>query len=264
MKKGETITIMVHRDSTPETRSIRVPVWAARAMSVAAGTLVVVILTAAALFTPIARTAARVPGLNREISRLRQENRQVTQLAATLAELEGRYDQVRAMLGIDIVPDRPPRIENVLPMARPILAAIPGETDPYDPNQATPVYWPLESFTFVTRGHSETGSGSGAHPGLDIAVPVETPIRASATGIVTEAGVDAEYGVYVRLIHVDDYETMYGHAMRVTVSVGDTVVAGQVIGLSGSTGRSTAPHLHFEVIKGGMSLDPGTVLREEI
>ncbi len=255
---------MVHRDGTPETRSLRVPVWAARVMAVTAGTLVVVILTAAALFTPIARTAARVPGLNREISRLRQENRQVTQLAATLAELEGRYDQVRGMLGIDIVPDRPPGIENVLPVARPMLAAIPGETSPYDPNQATPVYWPLESFTFVTRGHSETGSGSGAHPGLDIAVPVETPIRASATGIVTEAGVDPEYGVYVRVIHVDDYETMYGHAMRVTVSVGDTVVAGQVIGLSGSTGRSTAPHLHFEVIKDGVSLDPGTVVREEI
>jgi len=254
---------MVHRDGALESKSLRIPLGVARFLTVTGITLAVLLLIAAALYAPIARTAARVPGLNREIERLREENEQVTVLAATLAELEARYDQVRSMFGVEIVPDRTSLQIDELPEAVASLAGPPGPGDTYDPSRDTPIYWPLQSFTFITRGHGESNPGSGAHPGVDIAAPPLTPIRASGTGIVIEASDDAEYGLYVRVGHADGYQTMYGHATRVLVSEGDSVMAGEVIGLSGSTGRSTAPHLHFEVIKNGVSLDPGTVVREE-
>ena len=65
------------------------------------------------------------------------------------------------------------------------------------------------------------------------------------------------------LEHPEGYQSMYGHLSRVTVAVGDTVSAGQVIGLSGNSGRSSAPHLHLEIRREGRSLDPLTLVQEE-
>jgi murein DD-endopeptidase MepM/ murein hydrolase activator NlpD len=71
-----------------------------------------------------------------------------------------------------------------------------------------------------------------------------------------------EYGLFVMLEHLDGYRSMYGHASRILVQVGDTIFAGSVIALSGSTGRSTAPHLHFEIIYEGRSIDPLSLVQE--
>ena len=76
------------------------------------------------------------------------------------------------------------------------------------------------------------------------------------------AGIDPDYGLYVLLRHPEGYETMYGHASRLLVSEGELVQAGRVIALTGNSGRSTAPHLHFEIRREGRSLDPLTVVRE--
>ncbi len=89
-----------------------------------------------------------------------------------------------------------------------------------------------------------------------------TPIRASGSGTVVGAGEDPEYGLFVRVAHAEGYATMYGHASRLLVSQGDSVRVGEVVALSGSTGRSTAPHLHFEILRGGRSVDPRTLLKE--
>jgi len=84
----------------------------------------------------------------------------------------------------------------------------------------------------------------------------------ASQGRVKETGDDPAYGLFVMLEHPQGYETMYGHLSRVLVARGDSVRVGQVIALSGSTGRSTAPHLHFEIRRGGRSLDPLSVVRE--
>ncbi|KPJ90486.1 MAG: hypothetical protein AMS18_10720 [Gemmatimonas sp. SG8_17] len=76
-------------------------------------------------------------------------------------------------------------------------------------------------------------------------------------------GDDPEYGLFVQIDHPEGYQTMYGHASRLLVSLGDSVQAGQVVGLSGTTGRSTAPHLHFEVRRDGQPIDPGAVVSLE-
>ena len=93
-------------------------------------------------------------------------------------------------------------------------------------------------------------------------MPAGTPVRASGGGTVKEAGYDPDYGLFVLLRHPSGYETMYGHASRLIVAEGDDIHAGQVIALSGNSGRSTAPHLHFEIRRDGKSLDPLTLVKE--
>lgn len=252
---------MVHKDGELESWSLRVPLWLGRAAMVSSITLGVLIVIAAVLYAPLARTAARVPGMNREIARLRAENAQVRDLAATLQSVEAQYDQVRTMLGGNVVQERA-RTEGALRVAHPVYARSPGSAAQFPEGPSAPVHWPLDERGVITRGPVGDGAGGEAHTGLDVAVSVGTPIRAAGGGVVTAAGADSEYGLYIRVRHPQGYESMYGHASRLLVSEGDSVRAGQVIGLSGSTGRSTAPHLHFEVLRGGRSIDPRSLRKE--
>ena len=91
---------------------------------------------------------------------------------------------------------------------------------------------------------------------------VRTMIRASGGGEVLQTGTDPEYGLFVLLQHPDGYQTMYGHLSRVAVGLSQPVGSGEVIGLSGNSGRSSAPHLHFEIRREGKSLDPLTLVKE--
>lgn len=95
------------------------------------------------------------------------------------------------------------------------------------------------------------------HYGLDFAAPQGTPIYATADGSVTIAGNTGNgYGNYVVINHGYGYETLYGHMVRVKVRNGQVVKRGEVIGWVGSTGKSTGPHLHYEVHKYGQKIDP--------
>ncbi len=95
------------------------------------------------------------------------------------------------------------------------------------------------------------------HAGLDFAAPQGTPIYATADGRVTTSGNAGNgYGNHVILSHGFGYETLYGHMVRVKSQVGQTVKRGEVIGWVGSTGKSTGPHLHYEVHKNGKQIDP--------
>ena len=126
-----------------------------------------------------------------------------------------------------------------------------------------PTKWPLDEPGIVTRGTVRPEDDGEEHTGLDIAIPVGTPIRVAGPGIVSEASSHDEYGLFVRVRHQNGFESMYGHASRLLVSTGDSVASGQVIASSGSTGRSTAPHLHYEIFRSGRSIDPYSLLNEE-
>lgn len=261
-ERHRAVTIMIHRDGDLASRSLRAPLWLVRAAVVTGSVLAALLILGFALYAPIVRTALRVPGLNREIARLRAENEQVRSLAVRLEEIEARYDQVRTMLGGDLVPTRP-RPYGTQPVALAVVVPAPGAAERPPIGPSTPSRWPLDEPGFVTRGTAR-GSDDEPHSGLDIAVPPGTPIRAAGGGFVRRAGEDPEYGLFVLISHPRGYESMYGHASRLLVQPGDSVVAGQVIALSGSTGRSTAPHLHFEILREGRALDPRTVVTEGV
>ena len=94
------------------------------------------------------------------------------------------------------------------------------------------------------------------HKGVDVGAPMGTPIVAAQAGTVTFAGEWGSYGNIVIIDHGDGVETRYAHQSQVGVAAGDRVEAGQAIGAVGSTGRSTGPHLHFEVRVDGEAIDP--------
>ena len=255
------VTIMIHKDGALESRTLRLPLWLVRVAATTGAVLAVLLLLGLALYAPIVRTAARVPGMERDIARLSAENQQVKQLATELARVEQRYEQVRAMLGGNIVPPRPSN-DGPLAVSYPVTARAPGQLGRYEQGPSVPRHWPLDELGVVTRGQVGPGGGD-QHPGLDVAVPMGTPIRAAGGGTVAEAGDDPEYGRFVLINHPDGYQTMYGHASRLLVTPGEFVPAGAVIGLSGSTGRSTAPHLHFEIRRDGRVIDPRSIVAQE-
>ncbi len=95
------------------------------------------------------------------------------------------------------------------------------------------------------------------HPGMDFAAPEGTPIYATGDGVVERADNTAQgYGNHVVLNHSYGYQTLYGHMTKMAVKVGQKIKRGQVIGYVGSTGLSTAPHVHYEVIKNGEKMNP--------
>lgn len=94
------------------------------------------------------------------------------------------------------------------------------------------------------------------HGGVDYACSTGTSVMASSSGVVVEAGWNGSYGYTILISHPDGKKTRYAHLSRVMVSYGQSVTQGQVIGLSGNTGFSTGPHLHFEIIVNGMRVNP--------
>ena len=98
------------------------------------------------------------------------------------------------------------------------------------------------------------------HEGTDFAAPVGTPIVASAGGVVSRAGWDSQYGNVVEINHAEGFKTRYAHASQILVRTGQTVKRGDVIAKVGNTGRSSGPHLHYEIIKAGAHLNPANMM----
>jgi murein DD-endopeptidase MepM/ murein hydrolase activator NlpD len=199
----------------------------------------------------------------------------VGELERALDEAEARYAQIRGMLGADIGPEpqaapdsgATPTTRDRLYVAPPLLARAPAfagdsAAAPEAVGPSIPRLWPLTVSSYRTRGMVEANSPQEEHPGIDLAVPVGSDVRASGGGVVRQVGQDSAYGRFVLIQHPGGYQTMYGHLSRALVQRNDTVRAGQVVALSGSTGRSSAPHLHFEIRLQGRSIDPMTLVRE--
>jgi murein DD-endopeptidase MepM/ murein hydrolase activator NlpD len=255
------VTVVIQRDGTARAQTFRVPLWVIRAGVAFAGAAAVAAIVVAALYGPLLRAAGRVPGLERQVTRLQADNAKIRQLSAALDSLESRYAQVRQMVGGDIVRD-PLTLGAALPVAPQVLARVAAPPPGPAYGLTVPNRWPLDEAGYLTRGQVGAGTADEAHPGIDVAVPIGSIVRAAGGATVQQVGEDPEYGLFVLLNHPDDYQTMYGHLSRILVTAGAAVAPGEAIGLSGNTGRSSAPHLHFEIRQKGISLDPRTMLKE--
>lgn len=166
---------------------------------------------------------------------------QIPDLTNMLADLEERVDLRNAQLAA---------LENVL-IARQLREQIHPD--------GRPVRQGFISSYFGSRQDPFTGHGA-FHKGLDFASQAGADVVAVAAGIVTWSGERAGYGNLVEINHGNGYVTRYGHNSRTLVAVGDTVQRGDPIALVGSTGRSTGPHVHFEVLRRGRQVDPLTFI----
>jgi murein DD-endopeptidase MepM/ murein hydrolase activator NlpD len=255
------LTFLVVPHDERNVRRLRVSYrWIKVWMTVGAAILVVAVL-AIASYGRVASRASRAALLERENRILEAENAKVEEIAENLVRTERAYAQIREMAGLPPVePGESPAGATEERGARGAGAPETGEAPPRSGSTApdsVPAGWPLALKGFQTA----TYSGLEGHPGVDIAVPVHTPVLATASGTVVAADSDPIYGHYVVLDHGGGVETMYGHNALLLVEAGEHVTRGQPIAYSGNSGRSTAPHLHYEVRRQGRAVDPAPFLR---
>jgi murein DD-endopeptidase MepM/ murein hydrolase activator NlpD len=166
---------------------------------------------------------------------------QIPDLTNMLDSLERRVDLRDAQLAA---------LENVI-LARQLKEEIHPE--------GRPVQTGFISSYFGDRQDPFTGH-QAFHKGIDFAGSAGSQVFAVAAGVVTWASERSGYGSLIEVSHGNGYVTRYGHNQRTLVAVGQTVTRGQPIALMGSTGRSTGPHVHFEVLRNGRQVDPASFI----
>ena len=250
-----TLTVMVVPDDGGETHTFALSYRRLRVFAVGAIAFGIVVTLMASSWWYFAARAMRTSELERQVAEMSGDRERIEALAEDLGTIEEQYDQIRDLFG-SAETEEPTGVW--LP---PVVTDRTGEGSERPlPTTSRPSAWPLVERGFVTQGlHAGT---TGDHPGLDIAVPSDSYIRAAGGGTVSDVGEDAVYGRFVIIDHGDGYATLYGHASTTFVALGQTVRERQVIALSGSTGRSTGPHLHFEVLVEGEPVDPLTFVQQ--
>jgi murein DD-endopeptidase MepM/ murein hydrolase activator NlpD len=190
------------------------------------------------------------PAAERAISRLpeRIRSRAMGGAALTTPLLGGGFSEsafgvMRDLLGV--IEQRLASVRNDVERRQALVAA-------------TPSMWPITGWISSDFGsRRDPFNGEDAfHPGLDISASYGAPVHAPADGTVETAGANGNYGNLITLDHGFGLTTRYGHLSRFAVSPGDQVRRGDVIGYVGSTGRSTSPHLHYEVLVNGQLTNP--------
>ena len=157
--------------------------------------------------------------------------------------------------------DNPPKVMSVDAWIK-VLPALPTP-DGWAPPPGPRVAWPLRGIITQPFGctgfqleHPTTDCPNGFHSGVDIAEPMGAPVRAAASGLAYPLQDPARYGNFVIVQHYGGYATVYAHLSEFDVGWGQHVETGDVVGLVGSTGNSTGPHLHFEVRYAAIAYDP--------
>ncbi len=245
---GRKVSLIVapHGSSKSWNRVVPLPLLLGIGVAVAASLILLLVL-----LLQVADLSAR----SREVDRLRAENAElerqvarVEELQAELARLQEFETRIRRWAGIEASDESSLSLasrERRWDREESLLAEIPSLS-------------PIEGW--VSRGFED---GPDGHHGLDLVQETGTSIRAAALGIVRLAGWDDTYGNLVILDHGNGFTTLYGHNESLQVKEGDLVPRGEVIARLGSTGRSSAPHLHFEIRLDDEPLDPAFLLSVE-
>jgi len=209
---------------------------------------------------------ARVRSLSDSTARLGKALEDLPTLEEKLRRSEKQLRRIQIMLGIEKSPDTVDYGELVFAYKPIIPEEIPDSLDtmPYDSTQVEDEgFYPQ---VLPTVGFKVSRKFTKQHPGIDFATSEGKPVFATADGVVSEVGYDSLlYGNYVKVKHGKYYETFYAHLQSAIVKKGEKVSMNQILGFVGNTGRSSAPHLHFEVRHKGVPIDPANlfVLKRE-
>jgi len=202
--------------------------------------------------------------LEKQLTTARSEVQMAHELAANLEEMRQSQEQLLLMLGVETSAaaasdtllgswlDQAPG-SSAEGMQR--AAAVVGSP--------RPDRWPAKGYVTKEFNAGSIGRGIKPHLGIDIAGPANAPVVAAAAGVVSRVGNDDFLGNFVEIQHGMGYLTVYGHCSRVAVQRGDRVAAGQVVAYVGNSGRSTAPHLHFEIWEQGEAINPRQLVAGE-
>lgn len=127
---------------------------------------------------------------------------------------------------------------------------------PATPSSTIPAGWPVAYGTVTVTAEFGVSRGASRHEGIDVAAPAGTPVRATAPGRVVFAGKDGRYGRTVVIDHGGGYRTRYAHLKTIETKKGKRVKRGDLIGKVGKSGNASGAHLHYEVLKNGVPVNP--------
>jgi murein DD-endopeptidase MepM/ murein hydrolase activator NlpD len=250
-----------------------------RSLGYALGAVLLVLLCAGALFSSYLRMswkASRYEALQQDFDHLRaryqelqrvdkQHNDQIASLQTLATEVSARYGIIppeSTISEIEDGADLKPSVQETMQEFSFLKSASVSEIyHQYAFRWEThtrPSLWPVHgTIRSPFGGRPDPFSGEGEfHTGIDISAPEGTPVHVAADGVVTTAGWSGGYGKLVIVNHGNGIETYYAHLSQFLVLPGEEVRAGEIIALSGGTGRATAPHLHYEVRIGGTPVNP--------
>lgn len=236
MGQSRYVTLTLADEGTLRKYSFRLRRWLLfAAVIVSAGAIVLSLLLLISMSSVISRAV--------ETDALREENAQLRTLQKNYADLEVNMKQMQEFVG-RLAAIAGVNYEYALDSFG--ISTVPGSSMLMRPaeNIDFPVGLPVEGF--ISRGFSDDKQGH-YHPGIDLACPQGTPVLATASGVVESAVFDQEYGYVVTIRHSDSVKTLYGHNREILVDPGQQIDVGSRIALSGNTGRSTAPHVHYEI-----------------
>ncbi len=262
---------MVRSDSVKPPRIVRIPLWIARVtlplfvIALAAGAY------AAVTYLKLRSKAVLADELLKKNEELARDNERIRNLERNLATNRLLLQKMMELAGV--------QLDSNLAMSDGLTRApskgdseYSAEMTDWRSSEDAGAYDSADDFTpsgipmhgSLSRGFApDESEGIRRHLGIDIAAREGTPVRATAAGTIELAGWDEIFGNYLIIDHTGGYKTHYGHNRALLVSVGDRVRRGELVALSGNTGRSSAPHLHYEIRYDGKPVDPADYLDVE-
>jgi len=250
--KYVTILVVPHND-TDNPRRLRMPIWLYRTLLVFIALVLVAPVIYIAIYYEVLARAADAGRLAEENESLRRYQYKVQILEESLLETRQLMAKITEMAGLDsiLMADRYGLDDSMIAMEETHMS--PGSISRTLPPDS-PIPDGLPATGWISRGFSDIPGRK--HPGIDMAMSEGTPVFATGFGTVTFAGLDSQYGYMIVMHNNDSIETVFGHNSRNLVQLGDTVFAGQRIALSGNTGQSSAPHLHYEIRVNSIPVNP--------
>ncbi len=242
MSSSKFITIMFIPEGGESKRGIRVRKWLLQAVAGAFGILLLLIILFFVFYGRILAEASMADNLREENQRLLKYQYKVQLLEQNLNQTRDIVSRLIDLAGVDIkFPILPDDSTLFASIDKTAMAAVRRSAGA---DMSIPSGLPIQGFIsqdFVIDDSARY------HPGIDIACAEGTPVLATAIGEVVMSGDDEVYGKIVVLKHNDSIISLYGHNKEILVQIGEKVLPGSRIALSGNTGKSTAPHLHYEV-----------------
>jgi murein DD-endopeptidase MepM/ murein hydrolase activator NlpD len=238
--------------SNYSTNSLRfsLRLWVVRLLAGVAAFLALLVIASLVMVLAGTYRLSRLAQLERRNRTLEVEFAKVVALRKQLEQVEEESRKMATMLGVEKTPT-PVNWDSVPLDSQSLPGWVKGQTWG---TQLVPKLVPVDDYAVSQRAKE-------GHLAVDLAAADGAPVRATADAVVEQRGEDRKYGRFLLLKHGQGYESYYGHLQDWDVDKGDSVQAGKIIGWVGTTGQSTAPHLHFEIRKDGQQIDPASVIK---
>ncbi|HUV31722.1 MAG TPA: M23 family metallopeptidase [Acidobacteriota bacterium] len=251
MARGKYVTVMLVPDGTDARTGFRIRRWLLKTILITIGAILAGIVVFFLFYGKVLTRAAITEAVMKENEDLRRYRYKVGLLEQNLEQAREVVSRLAGMAGIDYEFPELPSDSTIFAQLDKTGKAIVARSTTRD--WTLPEGLPIQGF--ITQ-EFEVEDQDHFHPGVDIVCAVGTPVLATASGVVAYADYDSTYGHMVVLKHSDSVVTIYGHNSELLVLPGQAILVGSRIALSGSTGKSTAPHLHYEIRVNDEPLNP--------